>query len=280
MRSSLLLVARHASRRRRCFPRSSENNKGMARRLGRASSSSSITADIDTSLVASSNDDIDSHYIHAFSSTEKYDWSDPFLLYSTQLTEDERLIQESARQFCQTRLQPHIVYNNRHEITLDHTWMQELGTAGLLGSTLPTEYGGSGLSYVSYGLLTTELERVDSSYRSAMSVQSSLVMHPIFQYAATEQLKRSYLPELAAGRLVGCFGLTEANHGSDPGRMETKSVWDAGTNSFVLNGSKNWITNSPIADVFVVWAKNQDGKIKGYLVDKGNDEFGFIALAL
>jgi glutaryl-CoA dehydrogenase len=163
---------------------------------------------------------------------------------------------------------PGILQANRHEVTLDHSMMQEMGKLGMLGCTLPPEYGGSGLGYVSYGLLATEVERVDSSYRSAMSVQSSLVMYPIYAYA-TEEVKKRYLPELAAGRMIGCFGLTEPNHGSDAGSMETRSVYDAGTDEFVLNGSKNWITNSPIADVFVVWAKHtESGEIRGYVIDK------------
>lgn len=160
-----------------------------------------------------------------------------------------------------------IVEANRHEKTLDHGLMRKMGEVGLLGATVPSEYGGSGLGYVSYGLLATEVERVDSAYRSAMSVQSSLVMHPIFEYG-TEEMRRKFLPELASGNFIGCFGLTEPNHGSDPSSMETRARFDAGTNEFVLNGSKNWITNSPIADVFVIWAKNEAGKIRGYLVER------------
>jgi len=174
-----------------------------------------------------------------------------------------------AHAFCQQELLPTIVQAHRHEKTLDHGMMQEMGRVGLLGATIPLEYGGSGLGYVSYGLLATEVERVDSGYRSAMSVQSSLVMFPIFEYG-TEAMKKKYLPELASGRMIGCFGLTEPNHGSDPGGMETTATLDKATNEFVLNGSKNWITNSPIADVFVVWAKNTStGKIRGYLIEKG-----------
>jgi glutaryl-CoA dehydrogenase len=190
-------------------------------------------------------------------------------IHGTQLTEEECNVWDMAHAFCQQELQPRILLANRNEETFDHAMMQELGRVGLLGATLPERYGGAGLGYVSYGLLTTEVERVDSGYRSAMSVQSSLVMYPIYQYG-TEEMKRKYLPELAAGNLVGCFGLTEANHGSDPGGMETTATFDAGTNEFVLNGSKNWITNSPIADVFVIWAKNTDtNQIRGYLVEKG-----------
>ena len=157
---------------------------------------------------------------------------------------------------------------NRHEVAFNHDDMAKMGEMGLLGPTIPEYYGGAGLGYVAYGLIAAEVERVDSSYRSAMSVQSSLVMHPIFAFGS-DDMKRKYLPELASGRFVGCFGLTEPNHGSDPSSMETRSVYDSGTDEFVLNGSKNWITNSPIADVFVVWARNEEGKIKGYLIEKG-----------
>ena len=217
---------------------------------------------------ATLKDEDETPLFNAFGGAKSYNWQDPFHLVQEQLTEEERAVQDAARAFCQGELMPRILEANRHEHTLDHSLMQKMGDAGLLGSTLPERYGGSGLGYVSYGLLTTEVERVDSAYRSAMSVQSSLVMYPIAAYASSEAIKLKYLPELASGRLVGCFGLTEPNHGSDPGSMETKSVYDAGTNEFVLNGSKNWITNSPIADVFVVWAKNEQGKIKGYIVEK------------
>jgi glutaryl-CoA dehydrogenase len=203
----------------------------------------------------------------AFGSKDRYDWQDPFH-FRSQLTEEERAVEDAATAFCQGELLPRIVEANRHEITLDHALMQEMGTVGMLGPTLPECYGGSGLGYVSYGLLTSAVESVDSAYRSAMSVQSSLVMYPIYAYG-NEAMKRKYLPELAAGRFVGCFGLTEPNHGSDPASMETRSVFDAATNEYVLNGSKNWITNSPIADVFIVWARNETGKIRGYLVEKG-----------
>lgn len=132
-----------------------------------------------------------------------------------------------------------------------------MGSMGLLGATIPEEYGGAGLGYVSYGLIATEVERVDSAYRSAMSVQSSLVMHPIYAFG-NEALKMKFLPELARGDMIGCFGLTEPNHGSDPSSMETRAKYDTATNEYVLNGSKNWITNSPIADVFIVWARNEE----------------------
>lgn len=204
--------------------------------------------------------------VHAFGG--KYQWEDP-LLFRGLLTEEERNVWDMAHSFCQQELQPHVLMANRNEETMDHALMQEMGKVGLLGATIPSQYGGAGLGYVSYGLLATEVERVDSGYRSAMSVQSSLVMYPIYKYGSEEH-RRKYLPELAAGNLVGCFGLTEPNHGSDPGGMETTSKFDAGTNEFVLNGSKNWITNSPIADVFVVWARNADSnKIRGYLIEKG-----------
>lgn len=207
----------------------------------------------------------------AFGSKAPYLWDDPFL-FRSQLTEEERTVWDAAREFCQHELMPNIVHANRHESTLDHNLMQEMGRVGLLGATLPPEYGGSGLGYVSYGLLATEVERVDSSYRSAVSVQSSLVMYPIFAYGS-EQVRQMYLPKLASGEFIGCFGLTEPNHGSDPGNMETRAVYDASTQEYVLNGSKNWITNSPIADVFVVWARlvdsdGQPGHIHGFVVEK------------
>ncbi|KAL7570228.1 hypothetical protein ACA910_020653 [Epithemia clementina (nom. ined.)] len=204
----------------------------------------------------------------AFGGTDSFQWDDP-LLFREQLTDEERAVQDSTREFCQGELMPQILEANRNEITVDHDWMQKIGSVGMLGSTLPERYGGANLGYVSYGLITTEVERVDSAYRSAVSVQSSLVMFPIFAYAQTDEFKLKFLPELATGRMIGCFGLTEPNHGSDPGSMETKSVFDASTNQFILNGSKSWITNAPIADVFIIWAKNEKGKIKGYLVENG-----------
>lgn len=196
-----------------------------------------------------------------------YDWKDPFRLRG-QLSDVENAVRDSAHDFCQNELQPLIVEANRHEKTLERDLLRKMGAVGLLGATIPEEYGGAGLGYVSYGLLAMEVERVDSAYRSVMSVQSSLVMHPIHEYG-TEAMRKKFLPELASGNFVGCFGLTEPNHGSDPSSMETRSRLDAGTNEFVLNGSKNWITNSPIADVYVIWAKNEEDKIRGYLVERG-----------
>lgn len=193
-------------------------------------------------------------------------WEDPFLL-EDQLSEEERMIRDTARDYCQDRLQPRVLEANRHEV-FDRDIMTEMGDLGLLGSTIPEQYGGVDANYVSYGLVAREVERVDSGYRSAMSVQSSLVMHPIFAYGTDEQ-REKYLPKLARGEWVGCFGLTEPDHGSDPGGMLTraKSV-DGG---YSISGAKNWITNSPIADVFVVWAKSDahDGKIKGFVLEKG-----------
>ncbi|ACI65478.1 predicted protein [Phaeodactylum tricornutum CCAP 1055/1] len=195
-----------------------------------------------------------------------FDWQDPLQLYPLQLSDEEHAVQQATADFCQHELLPGIVQANRHEHVLDHEMMRRMGAVGMLGSTLPSAYGGAGLGYVSYGLIATEVERVDSAYRSAMSVQSSLVMYPIYAYG-NERMKRTYLPELAKGNLIGCFGLTEPNHGSDPSLMETRSRRDG--NEVVLNGSKNWITNSPKADVFIVWARNEAGTIKGYLVDRG-----------
>tara|TARA_A100001037_G_scaffold305799_1_gene347484 strand:- start:9532 stop:10758 length:1227 start_codon:yes stop_codon:yes gene_type:complete len=193
----------------------------------------------------------------------KFKWDDPFLI-ENQLTEDERMVRDSAKEYAQEKLMTRILEANRNEI-FHREIMTEMGSLGLLGSTIDG-YGCAGINYVSYGLVAREIERVDSGYRSAMSVQSSLVMHPINAFGTTEQKKR-YLPRLANGELVGCFGLTEPDHGSDPGSMTTraKSVSDG----FLVSGAKNWITNSPIADIFVVWAKNDDGDIRGYILEKG-----------
>ena len=196
-----------------------------------------------------------------------FDWQDPLRL-EDQLTDDERMIQSVARAYCQEQLMPGIIEANR-EGKFDRNIMRQFGELGLLGATLPSEYGGGEVSYVSYGLIAREVERVDSGYRSAMSVQSSLVMHPIYAYGSEEQRKK-YLPGLASGELVGCFGLTEPNHGSDPGGMETRAV--AVDGGYRLTGSKTWITNSPISDLAVVWAK-LDGRIRGFIVEAGSPGF-------
>ena len=196
-------------------------------------------------------------------SKQTFKWDDPFL-FNDQLNDEERMIRDTARKYCQEKLMPRILEANRNE-TFDRTIMNEMGSLGFLGSTLPEQYGGSELNYVSYGLIAREVERVDSGYRSAMSVQSSLVMHPIYTYGSEEQRKK-YLPKLASGEWVGCFGLTEPNHGSDPGSMETRARKVDG--GYIVHGNKMWITNSPIADVFVVWAK-LDGEIRGFILDKG-----------
>jgi len=193
-----------------------------------------------------------------------YQWDDPLLL-EDQLTQDERMIRDAARDYCQGKLMPRVLESFRNEKT-DPAIFREMGEIGLLGPTIPTEYGGGGLNYVSYGLIAREVERVDSGYRSMMSVQSSLVMVPINTFG-TEAQKQKYLPKLATGEWIGCFGLTEPNHGSDPGSMETRAKKVSG--GYELNGSKMWISNSPIADVFVVWAKNPEGKIRGYILEKG-----------
>ncbi|KAF9957459.1 hypothetical protein BGZ70_009500 [Mortierella alpina] len=195
----------------------------------------------------------------------KYDWTDPLNLNS-QLTEDEIAVRDVAREYCQDKLMPRVTLANRNE-NFDREILSEMGELGLLGSTIEG-YGCAGVSSVAYGLTAREVERVDSGYRSAMSVQSSLVMHPIYAYG-TEAQKEKWLPRLAKGEIVGCFGLTEPNHGSDPGSMETVAKKVNG--HYVLSGSKTWITNSPIADVFVIWAKDQsDGnKIKGFVLEKG-----------
>lgn len=193
-------------------------------------------------------------------------WKDPFLL-EEQLTEEERMIRDAAHSYCQDKLQSRVIEANRKEV-FDRDIMTEMGQLGLLGSTIPEEFGGVGANYTSYGLVAREVERVDSGYRSAMSVQSSLVMHPIFAYG-TDQQRAKYLPKLASGEWIGCFGLTEPDHGSDPGGMLTRAKKVDG--GYSISGAKNWITNSPIADVFVVWAKSDehDGKIKGFVLEKG-----------
>ena len=189
-------------------------------------------------------------------------WDDPFLL-DDQLSGEERLIRDSARDFAESRLMSRVVEANRHE-RFDREIMNEMGAAGFLGATLPEKYGCAETSYTAYGLVAREIERVDSGYRSAMSVQSSLVMYPIYAYG-TETLRQRFLPGLASGELVGCFGLTEPDHGSDPAGMATRAVRDG--DGYVLNGAKMWITNSPIADIAVVWAK-LDGAIRGFLVER------------
>ncbi|WP_412522373.1 acyl-CoA dehydrogenase [Shewanella algae] len=192
-----------------------------------------------------------------------FDWQDP-LQFDSLLQPEERMIRDTVHEYAQSKLQPRILQANREQY-FDPEIMTELGALGLLGATLPTEYGGAGVNYVSYGLIAREIGRVDSGYRSAMSVQSSLVMHPIFAYGSEEQ-KQKYLPRLARGELIGCFGLTEPDVGSDPGGMKTRA--EAIPGGYRLHGNKMWITNSPIADLFLVWAK-LDGVIRGFLVEKG-----------
>ncbi|MCP5220158.1 MAG: acyl-CoA dehydrogenase [Zoogloeaceae bacterium] len=198
------------------------------------------------------------------SANPRFNWADPLLL-DAQLTEEERMVRDTARAYCQDKLLPRVQDAFRNERT-DREIFNEMGALGLLGPTIPEEYGGAGLNYVAYGLISREIERVDSGYRSMMSVQSSLVMVPINEFG-TEAQKTKYLPKLATGEWVGCFGLTEPNHGSDPGSMATRAMKVDG--GYSLSGSKMWITNSPIADVFVVWAKTEDGKIRGFVLEKG-----------
>ena len=198
-----------------------------------------------------------------------FQWDDALLL-EQQLTDDERAVRDAARAYCQDKLAPRVLEAFRHEKT-DPSIFREMGELGLLGVTIPTEYGGSGLNYVSYGLVAREVERVDSGYRSMMSVQHSLVMVPINEFG-TEETKRKYLPKLCTGEYIGCFGLTEPNHGSDPGSMITRATKVEG--GYKLKGNKMWITNSPVADVFVVWAKEVSeggavGPIRGFILDKG-----------
>ena len=196
----------------------------------------------------------------------RFDWQDPFRL-DDQLSEEERMLRDGAREYAQSRLQPRVIAAFRDEAT-DPGIFREMGEMGLLGTTIPEEYGGLGASYVSYGLIAREVERVDSGYRSMMSVQSSLVMYPIYAYGSEAQ-RRRYLPKLASGEWIGCFGLTEPDAGSDPGGMTTVARRIAG--GYVLSGSKMWISNAPIADVFVVWAKSEahGGKIRGFVLEKG-----------
>ncbi len=193
-------------------------------------------------------------------------WDDPLLLEDA-LGDDERMVRDTALAYAQDRLMPRILEANRHEI-FDRKIMTELGALGLLGPTLPVEYGGAGVNSVSYGLIAREIERVDSGYRSAFSVQSSLVMYPIHSYGNEEQ-RQKYLPRLATGEWVGCFGLTEPDHGSDPGSMTTRAR--SVTGGYRLSGAKTWISNAPIADVFIVWAKTDDGVIRGFILERGMD---------
>ena len=194
------------------------------------------------------------------------EWSDPFLV-EHELGDEERMCRETAHSYCQDRLQPRVLLANRNE-WFDREIATEMGGLGLLGPTIPAEYGGAGVNYVSYGLIAREIERVDSGYRSFMSVQSSLVMFPILAYGSEAQ-RTAYLPRLAKGELIGCFGLTEPDHGSDPGSMVTRAHKVDG--GYVLSGEKAWISNSPIADVFVVWAKSDadDDKIRGFILERG-----------
>jgi glutaryl-CoA dehydrogenase len=196
-----------------------------------------------------------------------FDWADPLDLEG-ELTEEERMVRDTARGYAQDKLFPRVLLDYREE-RFDRAIISEMGALGLLGPTIPEEYGGAGLGYVAYGLITREIERVDSGYRSAMSVQSSLVMHPIFAYGSEAQRKK-YLPKLATGEIVGCFGLTEPDHGSDPGSMVTRAEKAPG--GYRLTGSKMWISNAPVADVALVWAK-LDGAIRGFLIERGTPGF-------
>ena len=197
-----------------------------------------------------------------------FDWTDPFLL-EQELSEDERMVRDNAQRFCQAKLTPRVRDDFRHE-HFDRAVMVAMGEMGFLGATLPEEEGGAGLNNIAYGLIAREVERVDSGYRSILSVQSALVMYPIHAYGSAEQ-KRKFLPKLARGELIGCFGLTEPDHGSDPGSMSTRAVKAPG--GFRLNGAKTWITLSPYADVAVVWAKADDDRIRGFLVERGAKGF-------
>ncbi|WP_429913153.1 acyl-CoA dehydrogenase [Govanella unica] len=196
----------------------------------------------------------------------KFHWEDPFFM-DDQLSDDERMIRDTARAYAQEKLQPRVIEAFAEEHT-DPAIFREMGDLGLLGPTIPEEYGGVGASYVAYGLVAREVERVDSGYRSMMSVQSSLVMYPIYAYGSEDQ-KKKYLPKLASGEYIGCFGLTEPDAGSDPSGMRTRAV--KVEDGYILKGSKTWISNSPIADVFIIWAKSEahDNEIRGFILDKG-----------
>jgi glutaryl-CoA dehydrogenase len=204
--------------------------------------------------------------VNAPAQAASFDWADPLRL-DGQLSDDERMIRDAARDYAQEKLQPRVLTAFRQE-RFDRAIMEEMGALGFLGPTTPEDYGGAGASYVAYGLIAREVERVDSGYRSAMSVQSSLVMHPILAYGSEAQ-RRSYLPRLATGELVGCFGLTEPDHGSDPGGMVTRAEKVA--DGYRLSGAKTWITNAPIADLMVVWAKSaaHEGAIRGFVLERG-----------
>ncbi len=194
----------------------------------------------------------------------RFEWSDPFLL-DQQLTEDERMIRETARAYCTDKLAPRVLEMFRHE-GVDERIFREFGALDMLGIVIPEEYGGAGLGYVAYGLVAREVERIDSGFRSMMSVQGSLVMVPINEFG-TEAQKQKFLPKLATGEWIGCFGLTEPNHGSDPGGMTTRAKQVDG--GYQITGTKSWITNSPIADVFIIWAKDDEGEIRGFVLEKG-----------
>ncbi|MGA1289027.1 MAG: acyl-CoA dehydrogenase [Rubrivivax sp.] len=200
----------------------------------------------------------------ALKTSARFQWDDPLHL-DAQLSDDERAVREAAHAYCQDKLAPRVQLAFRNEHT-DIAIFREMGELGLLGPTIPDTYGGAGLNYVSYGLIAREVERVDSGYRSMMSVQSSLVMLPIFEFG-TEAQRQKYLPKLASGQWIGCFGLTEPNHGSDPGSMITRARKVPG--GYSLSGAKMWISNSPFADVFVVWAKDDEGAIRGFVLEKG-----------
>lgn len=197
--------------------------------------------------------------------TEKamFQWDDPFF-FEDQLNEEERLVRDSAREYAQNKLMPRVLEMHRNE-TFDRDIFFEMGELGFFGATIPEDYGGAGLNNVCYGLVAREIERVDSGFRSMLSVQASLVMHPIFTYG-TEEQKKTFLPRLASGEIIGCFGLTEPDHGSDPGSMKTQAKKT--TDGYILSGNKTWISNSPVADLFVVWAK-LDGVVRGFILEKG-----------
>jgi glutaryl-CoA dehydrogenase len=221
-------------------------------------------------LSLSSHDHSSRSFILSLQQTADFNWEDALNLDSL-LTDEERAVRDSFNQYCQSQLLPRITQANRDEV-FDREIYKEMGQYGALGCTIKG-YECAGVSNIAYGLMTREVERVDSAYRSALSVQSSLAMGAIYMYGSESQ-KQKYLPKMAKGELIGCFGLTEPNHGSDIGTMETKAKFDSKTKSYVLSGSKTWITNSPIADILIVWARSEDGKVRGFIVDRSESAQG------
>jgi len=238
----------------------------LQRLVLRLKSTVNLSSRLQSTSTAAQTVNVDTHVAPPKISPPEFDWRDPLLLDSL-LTEDEILMRDSFRDYCQEKLAPRILLSNRNE-TYNPEIMQELGAIGALGSTVPG-YGCAGVNYVTYGLLAREIEKIDSAYRSTMSVQSSLVIWPIYEYGSEEQ-RLKYIPKLASGEHIGAFGLTEPNHGSDPNGMETNARYNPSSQTYTLNGTKTWITNSPLADTFVVWAKSpkDNNRIRGFILER------------